>query len=95
MNLSAWEADRPVLLGRVHLTVKHCSWIDRLVMIHSCSVSGLQVVCAVHEAYDSFQVLSVHYVRGSGVVNVEVLDSQLPEHWKCANKWGQCHPLFN
>ena len=55
-------------------------------MNHGCSVSELQTVCFVYVADDSFEMLSVHNVRDSGVVSVEVLDSQLPKH--CANKWG-------
>ena len=45
-------------------------------MKHSFSVSELLTVCSVHVANDPSQVLSVHYVRDSGVVSVEVLDSQ-------------------
>ena len=48
-------------------------------MNHSFSVSGLQTVC--HVVNDPFKVVSVHYVRYSGLVSVEVLDSQLPKHW--------------
>ena len=50
-------------------------------MKHSFSVSELQTVCSVHVANDPSQVVSVHYVRDSGVVSVELLDSQLPKHW--------------
>ena len=31
---------------------------------------------------------SVHYVRDSGVVSVEVLDSQLPKHWTLCQQMG-------
>ena len=61
--------------GRDHITVEDCFWIARLVMKHSFSVSELQTVCSVHVANDPSQVVSVHYVRDSGVVIVEVLDS--------------------
>ena len=64
--------------GRDHITVKDCFWIARLVMKHSFSVSELQTVCSVHVADDPSQVVSVYYVRDSGVVSVEELDSQLP-----------------
>ena len=47
-------------------------------MKHSFSVSELQTVCSVHVANDPSQVVSVYYVRDSGVVSVEELDSQLP-----------------
>ena len=57
--------------------------IARLVKKHSLSVSELQTVCSVHVANDPSQVISVH---DSGVVSVEVLDSQSIGH--CANKWG-------
>ena len=57
-------------------------------MKHSFSVSELQTVCSVHVANDPSQVVSVHYVRDSGVVSVEVLDSQLPKHWTLCQKWG-------
>ena len=67
--------------GREHITVEDCFWIARIVMKHSFSVSKLQTVCSVHVANDLSQVVSVHYVRDSGVVSVEVLDSQLPKHW--------------
>ena len=50
-------------------------------MKHSFSVSELQTVCSVHVANDPSQVVSVYYVRDSGVVSVEELDSQLPKHW--------------
>ena len=66
--------------GREQITVEDCFWIARLVMKHSFSVSELQTVCSVHVANDPSQVVSVHYVRDSGVVSVEVLDSQLPKH---------------
>ena len=46
-------------------------------MKHSFSVSELQTVCSVHVANDPSQVVSVYYVRDSGVVSVEELDSQL------------------
>ena len=62
------------------MTVGDCFWIARLVMKHSLSVSELQTVCSVHIANDPFQVVSVYYVRDSGVVSVEVLDSQLPKY---------------
>ena len=57
-------------------------------MKHSFSVSELQTVCSVHVANDSSQVVSVHYVRGSGVVSVELLDSQLPKHWPFFQQMG-------
>ena len=41
-------------------------------MKHSFSVSELQTICSVHIANDPSQVVSVHYVRDSGVVSVEV-----------------------
>ena len=44
-------------------------------MKHSLSVSELQTVCSVHVDNDPFQVVSVHYVRDSGVVSVKVFDS--------------------
>ena len=74
--------------GRDHITVEYCFWIARLVMKHSFSVSELQTVCSVHIANDSSQVVSVHYDRDSGVVSVEVLDSQLPKHWKFCQQMG-------
>ena len=40
-------------------------------MKHSFSVSELQTVCSVHVANDPSQVVSVYYVRDSGVVSVE------------------------
>ena len=74
--------------GRDHITVEDCFWIARLVMKHSFSVSELQTVCSVHVANDHSQVVSVHYVRDSGVVSVEVLDSQLPKHWTLCRQMG-------
>ena len=62
------------------MTAKDGFWITRLVMKHSFCVSELQTVCSVHVANDPSQVVSVHHVRDSGVVSVEVLDSQLPKH---------------
>ena len=53
-------------------------------MKHSKSVSELQTGCSVHVANDPSQVVPVHYVRDSGVVSVEVLNSQLPKHQKTA-----------
>ena len=47
-----------------------------------------QTVCCVHVANDPFQVVSVHYVRDSGVVIVEVLDSQLPKYWPLCQQMG-------
>ena len=44
-------------------------------MDHGCNVSELQAVCSVHIADDHYQIVSVHNVRDSGVVSVEVLDS--------------------
>ena len=71
------------------MTVKDCFWIARLVTKHSLSVSELQTVCSVQIANDPSQVVSVHYVRDSGVVSVEVLDSQFCQSiGHCANKWG-------
>ena len=67
--------------GRYHITVEDCFWITRLLMKHSFSVSELQTVCSVHVTNDPSQVVSVHYVRDSGVVSVAVLDYQLPKHW--------------
>ena len=58
------------------------------IMKHSFSVSELQTVCSVHVANDPFQVVSFHYVRDSGVVSVEVLDSQLPKHWTFCQQMG-------
>ena len=87
-DLSAWRRS-PIsgtdCSGRDHITVKYCFWIARLVMQHSLSVSELQTVCSVHVANDPFQIISVHNVRDSGVVSVEVLDSQLPRHWTFAD----------
>ena len=58
-------------------------------MKHSFSVSELQTVCSVHVANDPFQVVSVHNFRdNSGVVSVEVIDSQLPKHWKLCQQMG-------
>ena len=50
-------------------------------MKHSFSVSELQTVCSIHVANDPSQVVSVHYVRDSGVVIVEVLDSLCLTEW--------------
>ena len=90
-DLSAWRRS-PIsgtdYSGRDHITVKDCFWITRLVMKHSFSVSELQTVCSVHVANDPSQVVSVHFVRDSGVVNVEVLDSQLPKHWTFCQQMG-------
>ena len=55
---------------------------------HSFSVSELQTVCSVHVANDPSQVVSVYYVRDSGVVSVEELDSQLPKHWTLCQQMG-------
>ena len=78
-----------------HIPVEECFWITRLVMKHSFSVSELQTVCSVHVANDPSQVVSVYYVRDSGVVSVEELDSQLPKHWTlCQQMWDSvicCH----
>ena len=74
--------------GRDHITVEDCFWITRLVMKHSFSVSELQTVCSVHVANDPSQVVSVYYVRDSGVVSVEELDSQLPKHWTLCQQMG-------
>ena len=74
--------------GRDHITVKDCFRVARLVMKHSFSVSELQTVCSVHVANDPSQVLSVHYVRDSDEVSVEVLDSQLPKHWTLCQQMG-------
>ena len=41
-------------------------------MKHSFSVSELQTVCSVHVANYPFQVVSVHYVRDSGVVSTRL-----------------------
>ena len=57
-------------------------------MKHSFSLSELQTVCSVHVANDPSQVLSFHYVRDSGVVSVEVLDSQLPKQWTFCQQMG-------
>ena len=43
---------------------------------------------SVHVANDPFQAVSVHYVRDSGVLSVEVLDSQLPKHWTLCQQMG-------
>ena len=72
--------------GRELITEKDWFWIARLVMKHSFSVSELQTVCSV--ANDPSQVVSVHYVRDSGVVSVEVLDSQLPKHCTFCQQMG-------
>ena len=74
--------------GRAHITVEDCFWITRLVMKHSISVSELRTVCSVHVADDHSQVVSVHFVRDSGVVSVEVLDSQLLKHWTFCQQMG-------
>ena len=74
--------------GRDHIPVEDCFWITRLVMKHSFSVSELQTVCSVHVANDPSQVVSVYYVRDSGVVSVEELDSQLPKHWTLCQQMG-------
>ena len=74
--------------GRDHITVEDCFWITRLVMKHSFSVSELQTVCSFHVANDPSQVVSVYYVRDSGVVSVEELDSQLPKHWTLCQQMG-------
>ena len=71
--------------GRDYITVEDCFWITRLVMKHSL-VS--QTVCSVHVANDPSQVVSVYYVRDSGVVSVEELDSQLPKHWTLCQQMG-------
>ena len=68
--------------GRDHITAEDCFWITRLVKKHSFSVSELQT------ANDPSQVVSVHYVRDSGVVSVEVLDSQLPKQWTFCQQMG-------
>ena len=90
-DLSAWRKS-PIsgtdYSGRDHITVKDCFWIARLVKKHSFSVSELQTVCSVHVANDPSQVVSVYYVRDSGVVSVEVLDSQLPKHWTLCQQMG-------
>ena len=57
-------------------------------MKHCFSVSELQTVCSVHVANDPSQVVSVYYVRDSGVVSVEELDSQLPKHWTLCQQMG-------
>ena len=57
-------------------------------MEHSLSVSELQADCSVHVPNDPSQVVSVYYVRDSGVVSVEVLDSQLPKHWNLCQQMG-------
>ena len=41
-----------------------------------------------HVANDPCQVVYVRYVRDSGVVSVEVLDSQLPKHWTFCQQMG-------
>ena len=74
--------------GRDHITVEDCFWIARLVMKHSFSVSELQTVCSVHVANDPSQVVYVHYFHDSGVVSVEVLDSQLPNCWTFCQQMG-------
>ena len=89
-DLSAWRRS-PIsstdYSGRDHITVKDCFWIARLIMKHSFSVSELQMVCSVHVANYPFQVVSVHYVRKSGVVvSVEELYYQLPKHWTLCQK---------
>ena len=80
--------------GRDNITVEDCFWIARLVMKHSFSVSELQTVRSVHVANDPSQVVSVHYVRDSGVVSVEVLDSQQSTAKALdifPTNGGQCH----
>ena len=57
-------------------------------MKHSFSVSELQTVCSVHVANDPSQVVSVYYVRDSGVVSVEELNSQLPKHRTLCQQMG-------
>ena len=74
--------------SRDHITVGDCFWIARLVSKHSFSVSELQTVGSVHVANNPFQVISFHYVRDSGVVSVELLDSQLPMHWTLCQQMG-------
>ena len=50
-----------------------------------------QTVCSIQEANDPSQVVSVHYVCDSGVVSVEVLDSQLPKHCTLCQQKGDIH----
>ena len=45
-------------------------------------------ICSVHVANDLSKVVSVHYVCDSGVVSVEVLDSQLPKHCTFCQQMG-------
>ena len=55
----------------------------------TCHVSELKTACSVHVANDPFKIVSVHNVRDcSGVVSVEVLDSQLPKHWTLCQQMG-------
>ena len=57
-------------------------------------MSEVQTVCSVHVANDPFQVLSVHNVGDSGVVSVEVLDSQVSTADALdvvPTNVGQCH----
>ena len=70
--------------GRDHITVEYCYMISK----HSFSVSELQTVCSVHVANDPSQVVSVYYIRDSGVMSVEELDSQLPKHWTLCQQMG-------
>ena len=57
-------------------------------MKHSFSVLNLQTVCSVHIANDLSLVVSVHYVRDSGLVRVEVPYSQLRKHWTLCQQIG-------
>ena len=57
-------------------------------MKHSLSFSELQTVCSDHVDNDPSQFVSVHHVRDSGVVSVEVLDSQLPKHCTLFQQMG-------
>ena len=84
-NLSATQRS-PILgtdySGQDHITVGDCFWIAWLVMKPGLSDSDLQTVCSIHVANDLFQVVFVHFFRDSGVVSVEVLNSQLQNKWE-------------
>ena len=80
--------------GRDHITIEDCFWITRLVMKHSFSVSELQTVCSVHVANDPSQVVSVYYVRDSGVVTSECRRTRLSTAKALdivPKNGGQCH----
>ena len=64
-------------------------------MNHSCSLPERQAVCSVHVAYDYLYIVSVHNVRDSGVVNVEVLSCKSIGHCdKCHQVWDSVSLWF-